>query len=188
MNEVSADIVERCRKGDITALKEVYHAYADRVYRLCLRMMGEHAGAQDAAQEVFLRVFEQASKFSGQSAFSTWVYRVATNYCLNALKSRHRTTAVSISETPEAVLPSGPVPSPLEVVAKADERKSATLLLNALGPDDRAVVVLREIEGLTYKHIAYVLGIPVGTVRSRLHGARQRLRTVAAEIHDEPVN
>ncbi len=83
VNEVSAHIIRRCQRGDISTLAEIYHAYGRRIYRLCLRMMGEPADAEDAAQQVFLRVFQQASKFSGKSAFSTWIYRVAANHCLN---------------------------------------------------------------------------------------------------------
>lgn len=106
VNEVSADIIRRCQTGDISALEELYHAYGQRVYRLCLRMMGEPADGQDMTQQVFLRVFQQASKFSGQSAFSTWIYRVAANHCLNALKTRQRNPVASILDTPDALLAS----------------------------------------------------------------------------------
>ncbi len=187
MNEVSADIIRRCQTGDISALEELYHAYGQRVYRLCLRMMGEPADAEDTAQQVFLRVFQQASKFSGQSAFSTWIYRVAANHCLNALKTRQRNPVASILDTPEALLASHSQPSPLQVAADADEQALAARLLGALGPDDRAIIVLREIEGLSYREIAYVLDVPIGTVMSRLHRARQALRALAGEIPGDQV-
>lgn len=188
MNEVSADIIRRCQTGDISALKELYDAYGQRVYRLCLRMMGEPADAEDTAQQVFLRVFQQASKFSGQSAFSTWIYRLAANHCLNALKGRQRNTAVSVLDMPDAVLPSDAVPSPVEVAANADDRALAARLLGALGPDDRAIIVLREIEGLSYRQVAYVLDVPIGTVMSRLHRARQALRAAAEEMGSNRVH
>lgn len=180
VNEVSTDIIRRCQQGDIAALKEVYHAYGERVYRLCLRMMGEPADAEDAAQQVFLRVFDQACKFSGQSAFSTWIYRVAANHCLNALKRHRSNPAVSLSDAPEAILPPGAVPSPDEAAAAGDDRELAARLLVALDPDDRAMIVLREIEGLTYRQIAYVVDVPIGTVMSRLYRVRNRLRVLAA--------
>ncbi len=188
MNEVSADIIRRCQTGDISALKELYDAYGQRVYRLCLRMMGEPVDAEDTAQQVFLRVFQQASKFSGQSAFSTWIYRLAANHCLNALKGRKRNTAVSILDMPDAVLPSDAVPSPVEVAANADDRALAARLLSALGPDDRAIIVLREIEGLSYRQVAYVLDVPIGTVMSRLHRARQALRAATEETGSNRVH
>ena len=182
VNEVSTDIIRRCQQGDIAALEEVYRAYGQRVYRLCLRMMGEPADAEDAAQQVFLRLFDQACKFSGQSAFSTWIYRVAANHCLNALKRRQSNPAVSLSDAPEALLPSGAVPSPDEAAAATDDWEVASRLLGALGLEDRAIIVLREIEGLAYQQIAYVLDIPTGTVMSRLHRARSRLGALAARF------
>ena len=182
MNEVSADIIHRCQTGDISALAEIYHAYGSRVYRLCLRMMGEPAEAEDATQQVFLRIFHQASKFSGQSAFSTWIYRVATNHCLNALKCRQRNPVASISNAPEALVASQVAPSPLEAAADADERALAARLLAGLGADDRAILVLREIEGLAYRQIAYVLDIPIGTVMSRLHWSREIMRRQLSKL------
>lgn len=180
MNEVSADIIHRCQGGDINALEEIYRVYGQRVHRLCLRMMGEPADAEDATQQVFLRIFEKALKFSGESAFSTWIYRVAANVCLNILKSRGRNQAVPISDNPEALLGSQPVSSPMQAAAAADEQAFAARLLNGLGPDDRAVIILREVEALTYRQMAYVLDIPIGTVMSRLHRARGQLRALAA--------
>ena len=181
VNEVSADIIHRCRRGDIRALEDIYHVYGQRVYRLCLRMMGGSADAEDAVQQVFLRVFDQAAKFSGQSAFSTWVYRVTANHCLNVLKASRRNPVTSISDAPEAPLVSQAAPSPLEAAADADEQALAARLLGSLGPEDRVIIVLREIEELTYRQIAYVLEVPIGTVMSRLHRARRILRELAAE-------
>ncbi len=181
MNEVSADIIRRCQTGDIDALGDIYHTYGQRVYRLCLAMMGQAADAEDTAQQVFLRVFQQSSKFSGQSAFSTWIYRLAANHCLNALKRRQRNPVVPILDTPDALLGSQSEPSPLQAAADADEQAFAAQLLGELGPDDRAIIVLREIEGLSYRQIAYVLEVPIGTVMSRLYRARQALRAAAEE-------
>lgn len=179
MEEISEDVIGRCQAGDIQALEVIYRAYGDRIYRLCLRLLGEATEAEDAAQEVFLRVYGQISKFSGRSAFSTWLYRVATNHCLNMLKSRQ--ILPSVSALAETAHPCDPAPSPAAEAIKAEERKYLARLLHALDHDDRAIIVLREIEALTYQQIADVLEIPIGTVMSRLRRARGRLRAQVAE-------
>ncbi len=88
MTEITDADLRRCQQGDSRGLEAVFRAYSARVYRLCRGMLGNDADAEDATQEVFLRMFEQVSKFSGRSAFSTWLYRLASNHCLNTTKVR----------------------------------------------------------------------------------------------------
>jgi len=177
--EVCADALARLRRGDIAALEELYHTYGDRVFRVCQGILGNRQDAEDATQEVFLRGFEQANKFSGRSRFSTWLLRLAANHTLNLLKARARRNRRS---QPVADDLTCPAPAP-EQRSIASERQGAVAdLLQQLPDEQRQVVVLREMEGLSYSDLAEVLGVPVGTVTSRLIRGRERLRDLARNI------
>lgn len=176
-DDVNSTIIRRCQRGDIRALETIYRTYSKRVYRLCLRMAGDTGIAEDLLQEVFIRAYEQIGKYSGRASFSTWLYRVATNHCLNVLKSQRQLP--SLEGLPDNTLPSDPSPSPLARSIDEEEFRLALRLLEQLGPDERAILVLREIEGLSYRQISFVLDIAAGTVMSRLHRARQCLEELA---------
>jgi RNA polymerase sigma-70 factor, ECF subfamily len=157
--------IERLKAGDVRALEACYRAYGGRVLRLCRSLLDRERG-EDAAQEVFVKVHERARSFSGRSSFSTWIYRVAVNHCLN-LRERER---LRVAEPlTEAAHGSG------DPFRDVDERESVERMLANLCPEHRDVLVLREVTGLDYREIADVLGIPEGTVMSRLHRARRRL-------------
>jgi len=157
-NERSA--IGACRRGEIEGLGVLYEIYKERVFRTCHRILGDAALAEDVAQEVFLRVFEQIRRFDERSRFSTWLYRLAVNRALNAAQKARR------EGRPAPAPPPGPAPGDPEVLRG---------LLAGLSLEQRAVLVLREIEGLSYAEIADALAIPVGTVMSRLARARAEL-------------
>jgi RNA polymerase sigma-70 factor (ECF subfamily) len=165
--------LDRCRAGDIGGLESVLRIHGARVLRLCRALLGNDADAQDAAQEVFLRAFAKLATFDGNSRLSTWLYRLAMNHCLNERKARaRRARRLDCERAGEPVDDSR---SPIERAAAVEARERVDGLLAALSPDHRAVLVLRELEGLTYAAIAEVLEIPIGTVMSRLARARERL-------------
>jgi RNA polymerase sigma-70 factor (ECF subfamily) len=126
--------------GDLGALAAAFRMYGDRVHRTCRNLLGQDADADDATQEVFLRVLDKARTFAGAARFSTWLYRLTVNHCLN-LRRRQRSAG---SDDPDA-LPS-PLPTPLEVAERADARAELDRVLARLQPDARTVIVLREIE------------------------------------------
>jgi RNA polymerase sigma-70 factor (ECF subfamily) len=179
LGDLDATDLERCRSGDIAALDALYRAFGDRVYRLCLGLLGQPADAEDAAQEVLLRVLRRASTFGGRGKFSTWVYRLAVNHCLNASRRRRRggdlARATSLSDLAEGDEPAWPGPSPLESAGAADEGAALAAVLRRLRPAHRVALVLREAQGLSYREMAEVLAVPVGTVMSRLARARAAL-------------
>jgi RNA polymerase sigma-70 factor (ECF subfamily) len=184
-NEISAADVARCRSGDIGGIEAAFRVYGARVFRLCRGLLGSDADAEDATQEVFLRVLEKARRFDGRSMFSTWLYRLTVNLCLNERKARSRRHART------APLGDGDVadgaPSPVEASGAREARDRVDALLAALSPDHRAVLVLRELDGFSYAQIGEVLGIPVGTVMSRLLRARRRLSACAGpDVEDTP--
>jgi RNA polymerase sigma-70 factor (ECF subfamily) len=149
----------------------------DNVYVLCRRMTGNDADAHDATQEALLAVCRGLPRFDGRSAFATWAYRVATNACLDELRRRARRPA-PVDELPTAVGAGAPfagVADPVDTVDAVAHRIDVDAALAQLPPEYRAVIVLRELLGLDYAEIAAVLGVPGGTVRSRLARGRAAL-------------
>ncbi len=166
--DLDASELARLRAGDVGALEACYRVFGPRVRRLCRNLLGRADDAEDAAQDVFVKVFERAHRFSGRSRFSTWIYRVTVNHCLHRLERERRRAVEPLPEDGEPLWAT-------ETLHGIDEREMVECLLSELPADQRATLLLREIEGLDYREIAEVLGIPVGTVMSRLHRARQRL-------------
>lgn len=171
------EILRRCREGDVDALGVLFQHFGDRVYRLCLNVLSVPSDAEDATQEVFLRIFQKAGTFAGRSQVSTWIHRLTVNYCLNQLKSRKRRSMPSLEALPQ-----------LEPDTKADgsvplEQKETVAqvrsILARMPEEARTIFLLREVEDLSYKEIAEVLDLPQGTVMSRLARARDKFRQIA---------
>jgi RNA polymerase sigma-70 factor (ECF subfamily) len=181
MTEVPTETIRACQKGDLEALGAIYRATAERVFRVAGRLLGCHAEAEDASQQIFLRLHQKIASFDGRSSFSTWLYRVATNHCLNLLKGRRVLAPLTHGADDPALVDRRPAGG---AEADAGEASSVAALLECLHPDDRAAIVLKEVEGLSYRQLALVLDVPPGTVMSRLHRARQRL-LAAARVHGE---
>jgi RNA polymerase sigma-70 factor (ECF subfamily) len=183
--DVDPALVKACQRGEQGALDTLIRAtYAD-VYALCRRMLADPEEAADATQEVYLRVMRSVLGFRGDSAFGTWLHRVTVNVCLTALRKRSkaRVAGMVAGAAPfglpgeEIELPSaGGAPEDLAVTADLAARSEAALA--TLPEDARAVVVLRDIEGLSTKEVADLLGVSETVVKVRLHRAHARLRTL----------
>ena len=180
-------LIDACRAGKTEAYGTLVRRYQDRLYPTVLRLTGCAEDAQDLLQETFLRAYQKLGRFHGESSFYTWVYRIAVNLALSG-RRRRRTMARlgtgSFGGSPEpASDPEGSDPSlPME---RAERERIIQNALNALAADHRAVVVMKEFDGLRYEEIGAILGIPVGTVRSRLHRARCELRDRLRVLIDE---
>lgn len=184
--QVDPELVRAVQRGEPGAIEELITAtYAD-VHRHCLRLLGDPADAADATQEVFLRVTRSVFGFRGEAAFSTWLHRVTVNVCSTALRRRGdagaRGTAASLE--PFAV-PGGhrDVRSDDDVEAELMDNEATGEIANAmamLSEDDRAVIVLRDIQGLSTKQTAEALGISESAAKVRLHRAHARLREAVA--------
>ena len=161
--------MEAVQAGDRAALDLLLRRHYDRLYALCRRMTGDDADAADACQEALMAIVRGLPGFDGRSAFGTWAYRVATNACLDELRRRRR--------RPEPGLPEGPaeVPAPVDAVEGVITRLDLDQALQSLPADYRAAVVLRDVCGLSYEEIGHTLGIPPGTVRSRIARGRTAL-------------
>jgi RNA polymerase sigma-70 factor, ECF subfamily len=177
-----AALIQRCAAGEEVACAELVAGHERMVYTLALHLLGDRDEALDLSQEVFLRVFRTIQGFRGQSALKTWIYRIVINQARNRQRfwrRRHRSEQVSldqhVAEHGELTQP-GDGTSPERVLARKELASRLWSALNDLPFDQRTVIVLREIDGLSYEDIAFSLGVAVGTVKSRLTRARQALR------------
>ena len=178
---LDVELVERHRSGDLQAFDEVYGRFGEMVYNLAVRLAGNREEAADFTQEVFLRVYRHLGSFGGRSTLKTWVFRIAVNHCRDRL-SRHAPPMQSIDDGCEEGVPlADPARGPEELAVAADEGRRVTAGLARLPQVFREAVVLRDLEGLSYEEIAEVLGVRVGTVRSRIARGREHLRLLLEE-------
>jgi len=166
--------VDRLRRGDPRAFEELVIAYQHRVFGVALRMLGSRAEAEEAAQEVFLRAHRAIADFRGDAKLSTWLYAIASRLCMNRLTSGERRLLREGEET-LARIPSGHA-SPADELERSERDAALHRAIAELSDERRMVVVLRDLEGLSYEEIASALDLELGTVRSRLHRARMDLK------------
>lgn len=172
-----SDLIGRAQRGEEAAFAELFEAHKRRIYSLCLRMTGDTTEAEDLTQEAFLRVFLKISTFRGESAFSTWLHRLAVNVVLMRLR-RKRLQEVSLDE----IDTSGEEPRKREYgeddhrLKGCLDRISLTRGIATLPPGYRKVFLLHDVEGHEHEEIARILNCTVGNCKSQLHKARQRLR------------
>ena len=169
-------LVERCSRGDLAAFEEIYKAHSGKLYSLACRMLGNPADAEDLLQDIFLSAHRKLEGFRGESALGTWLYRLATNHCLDYLRSRAaRSNQLTDTIDDELPLPDAGSRGIAErTVSKMDlERAVAQLPEGA-----RAAFVLHDVQGLEHKEVAEALGIAEGTSKSQVHKARLRLRAL----------
>ncbi len=174
-NDLSDQLIRRCQDGSPEACRELYECYKRKVYSLAIYMTGDAEMANDMSQEIFLKVFRDLQAFRFESSFSSWLYRLATNTCLNALRKRPARREVGIEEvagTPQE-FDTGRSPEQQQVTQQIQGSVQEAIL--SLKPPLRAVVVLRYVENLSYSEIAEVLSCSAGTVASRLSRAHRLL-------------
>jgi RNA polymerase sigma-70 factor, ECF subfamily len=188
-------LVQECRAGQTEAFGALVARYQDRLYPTVLRLVGSAEDAEDVLQDTFVRAFEKLDQFQGDSSFYTWIYRIAVNLALSGYRRRrarslirprfNRRACVGHEDPPDLSPDSDPT-IPLE---RVEREKIVEAALNKLGPEHRAVVVLKDFDGHRYEEISAILNVPVGTVRSRLHRARSELRESLRGLVDleEPV-
>ena len=180
-----AGLIARSQAGDVEAFNLLVERYQQRVYGLCCHMLGD-ADAADAAQDVFLSAFRGIRHYQG-GAFIGWLLRIAKHRCCDQLRARKRRTLISLdahvtgATTPLQIQDPGEAPD--DRLLRAELADQLQRRLQDLPPDQRLVVVLRDIEGYSYEEIGVATGWPIGTVKSRLSRARARLRVVLRGEH-----
>lgn len=179
-------IIEQVLAGDNNAFGLLVERYQDRVYNLALRMCGNPDDAFDLAQEAFFRAWRGLSGFQGDSAFSTWLFRLSSNVCLDWLRAKKRRPTVSLTavdddgEETQLDLPD-PGKSPEELLEAAEDRATLAKAMNQLPVEYRQILTMRAINDMSYTEIAEALQIREGTVKSRISRARLALRNILLE-------
>jgi RNA polymerase sigma-70 factor (ECF subfamily) len=179
-------LVERCQRGELAAFEPLVEKYRERVWRLAYNYLRDREEAQDVAQEAFIRAWQALPSFRGQSAFYTWLFRIVVNVAADRARQRAaRGRAFGTEPVPEedwdrAMLDQGATPD--DAAARAEERERLERALETLPERHRTIIMLSDLQGLSYREIAEVLDIPMGTVMSRLHNARKRLRDVLGPL------
>ena len=189
--------IERLVARDERAFNELVQAYEQRVFRLLLRMLGRRDEAEDMAQEVFVQVFKAIGTFRGDSRLGTWIYRIAVNLCKNRMKylsRRHSGEQDELEPAAERLPLSegkgvtlGEMARPDDLVEGFQLEKVVQACIAELDPDFREVLVLRDVEDLTYEELCEVTGLAEGTVKSRLHRARGMLKAAVGRRLGEKI-
>jgi RNA polymerase sigma-70 factor, ECF subfamily len=196
-DQSEAQFIARLVARDESAFNELVLAYERRVFALVFRMLGRRDEAEDLSQEVFVQVFKAIDQFRGDAKLSTWIYRIAVNLCKNKSKylaRRHAGEQDDVDAVLERVPLSaakgvsvGDVSRPDELVEGMELERVVKHAIAQLEPEFREVLVLRDVEDLSYEEIAAITGLPDGTVKSRIHRARAQLRALVEKVMGEKV-
>jgi RNA polymerase sigma-70 factor (ECF subfamily) len=180
-------LVRQCQAGDTVALERLITKYKDRLYNTVLRICGNTEDAAELTQDAFVRIIENLHRFQARSSFYTWAFRIAVNLTLNFCRRRVRTETNSLDAEPggnseqakaalRSYLANSAVRDPADIAQSKEQVELIVRAINNLDTDHKAIIMLRDIEGMDYAQIAVVLDVELGTVKSRLARARANLR------------
>ncbi|MCA9114794.1 MAG: sigma-70 family RNA polymerase sigma factor [Planctomycetaceae bacterium] len=190
VNTNDETLIAECLDGRAEAFGQLVVRHQDRLYHSLVRMLGCPDDARDVAQDAFVLAFQKLSTFRGQSRFYSWLFRIAMNVAISERRRpRHRVRSLDAIHEQAGVQPTDSHPSsaPSHSVELAEQQELVQKALARLSDEFRTVLVLKEMEDLKYEEIAEIMECPVGTVRSRIHRARQELREIlAAEMSKNP--
>lgn len=177
-------LLEKSKAGDVAAFEMLIEAYQKKIFNLAFRMIGNYDDAGDLAQEALIRIFKSISNFKEQSSLSTWIYRITTNVCLDEIRKKKNRKVLSLDEEihvddgdmQRQIMSDDPLPD--ELMEKEELRQIISSAIDSLPEEQKLVITLRDIQGLSYDEIARVLDCPAGTVKSRINRARFALKNV----------
>lgn len=179
------ELVKRAAMGDVPAFEDLVSIYQKKVYNIALNFFKNHDDALEISQEAFIKVFRSIGSFNGKSSFSTWLFRIVTNTCIDEFRKRNNITVVYIDEEVES---EGDKPYKTELRSNFEEpqeaysRKEMRLIimeaLNKIPVELKTMIILRDINGFNYEEISHILNLPLGTVKSRISRARESLKNI----------
>ena len=179
--------IRLARTGDDGAFARLVEAYQVPVYNLCYRMLGDHAQAEDAAQEAFLRAYRNLRRYDPTRRFATWLLSIASHYCIDQIRKR-RLKTLSIDDVPPFLERADDLPGPEEALARREQQLAVQSLLAKLGPQDRAAMIMRYWFEFSYEEIGDALSLSVSAVKSRLHRARRVLVEQIPQVNGLQLN
>ena len=171
------EMIARCKKGDREAFNKLMETYQKQVFNISYGMLSDYEDASDAAQEVFVKVWRSIAGFKGEASFKTWLYRICANVCNDILRKRQRRgMTVSLDDDSSAAELLSELPTPEDSLEVNERQRLVRRAIDSLSNEFITVIVLSELQQLSYEEVANVLKIPTGTVKSRLNRARNALR------------
>lgn len=179
VNQSDLELIRQCRAGAVEAFGVLVERHQDRLYAALVRMLGSSEDAREAAQDAFVHAYQKLDTFQGTAAFSTWLFRIAVNAAFSRKRrtKRYRTSLDGGSgETGYDPADARIDADPSQPLEQSETQKLVREALAALPDDYRTALVLKEMDGFRYEEIAEIVGVPIGTVRSRIHRARNELR------------
>ena len=183
------DMIERASRGDAAAFNHLMAQHERRMYAVALRMCGNREDAQDCLQEAMLRVYRAIGGFKGQSSFSTWVYRITMNTCLDELRRKKNRQNTSLDNLLDmGWSPADESNAPEKQAMRSELRRNLNRAIQELPEEMRSAIVLRDIRGFAYEEIADMLNVNIGTIKSRISRGREKLREkimTNAELFDK---
>ncbi len=175
-------LLEKSKEGDIEAFEYLVTKYQKKVFNIALRLLGNYDDASELTQEAFIKIYKSIKNFKEESLLSTWIYRIATNVCLDELRKRKKRWVLSLDEEIQSedggihrqVEDDSPTP---DVIAEINDTKNTiNKAIRKLQEEHRIVLILRDLQGFSYEEIAKIINRPEGTVKSRINRARSELR------------
>jgi RNA polymerase sigma-70 factor (ECF subfamily) len=186
-----AEVIQRCRRGEVEPFSLLVERYQHRVYNLAFRLLGNADDALDAAQDAFVSAYAALSRFDPARPFAPWLFRIVTNACYGILRKRRPDLSFETMEEQEAIpatAVTAPEADPQQQVLRAIRDEEIQQAVLALAEPFRTLMLLRYMEEMSYEAIAAALELPIGTVKTYLHRARQRLRTALGEAGSDPAD
>jgi RNA polymerase sigma-70 factor (ECF subfamily) len=172
-------LIAECLQGRTEAFGELVRRYQDRLYNALYRFLDSSEDAQDVVQETFLSAYQSLRGFKGDSQFFTWLYRIAMNHAVDLKRKQRVVLRLDSQRTEESQpLDTSAGSRPEEATERNEETEKLRRALNKLSPEHRIALIMKDLEGMKYEEMAEVLGVPIGTIRSRLHRARVELREI----------
>ncbi len=181
------DLISRAQDGDVTAFEALIAEHQQNIFSIAYRMAKNRDDAEDMTQEILVKIFKNLKKFKGDSKFSTWIYRVATNTCLDEIQKRNRHQTYSLDKELETEAGSlvgeirDETPTPEEHLEQKTVQMAVREAISRLGDDHKKVLILRDLQGMSYEEIGRILQCSEGTVKSRLSRARQTLKKIITQ-------
>ena len=183
MSLTEQEIISKCQQGETEYYEQLVNKYKKSAYFYALGMVGSAGDALDLSQEAFIKAYRSIKRFKLQFQFKNWFFRILTNLCISHLRKRRRRAEVSTEDNKGATIP---IPddhfNPHLLLERKEIMRQLWKALSELGDKQREIILLRDFQGLSYKQISEILEIPLGTVMSRLHQARSRLRVKMADF------
>lgn len=184
MSDQERDLIEKSKQGDIDSFEKLIRDHQQLAFNIAYRMLGNIEDAKDVSQDAFIKIFKSINSYKGDSSFSTWLYRIVTNTCIDELRKRNKRQILSY-DIPIATeegevernLPD-PGPTPEDIVDRKESQRKIRDAINNLNEQHKAVIVLRDIKGFSYDQISEILECPEGTIKSRISRARSALKSL----------